>query len=614
MRADQASPGALAQGDGRSQAGSEDSRREAGRRVRWGRLALLAAIGVALGLRLWGIGFAPTAPRARPDEEIFTDDALRFFGVSQPKDVIATGWPEGFFLIVQGLQWIEALVLRARFGRDVNLGCLYAVNPIAVQILPRVFSAVMSALGCLWIGLAVRRLSPKRSGDLAAAVGALALATNYLNGRDGHFGVSDATLCSFIALSLYLCVRALQDGAPWLLGAGAAAGAGFAVKYSAAPLLAPCVFAGIGCIVRHRGRRLAALAWGLAAIPAAALAFAALCPDGALHPADTLNSLRSHHHRYENFVASVYTLDPQNTYPPGWKFHLGVSIPAALGWFGLAAAVGGMAMVWKRDRWGLVVLGLSAAGFFAIVAPVNALFARYGSPLATVLSAGVGVALSALLDVARERVAGWGGALASVVVLGLVLGPPGRRLAQFDRILSQPDTRDLASAWLVARGPGATVYPEGSYAHVHAVEAAGIAACRDVLPPSLFREVPTLPGNQGDWKRIVSRGRSAWGLVSHEAIDGYLWRAHPRVPVSMASYRTQARSVLECGRLGKAEGWEPLDPTCWKEAAAFSPGAPACGSYVDEFDSFYVPLVGLDGQVRPGPEIRVYENQCNQGR
>src|SRR5277367_5742695 len=61
----------------------------------------------ALALRLWGIEFASTTPRGRPDEEIFATVALNYFAGLPPLDRFPDGWPEGFFLIVHLLERLE---------------------------------------------------------------------------------------------------------------------------------------------------------------------------------------------------------------------------------------------------------------------------------------------------------------------------------------------------------------------------------------------------------------------------------------------------------------------------------------------------------------------------
>jgi hypothetical protein len=215
-----------------------------------------------------------------------------------------------------------------------------------------------------------------------------------------------------------------------------------------------------------------------------------------------------------------------------------------------------------------------------------------------VLAVGVGVVLAWSL----QRF----GRASTALLCAALLGPPLVRLVQLDRLLARPDTRDEASEYLIAQG--GPVVSQGAYAeHVHALEPGALAACSAALPGPLRRAVPVLPGDTRDWRALVAAGRAGWPELANEA----LWRkigSHqdPR----QARHVAQATALLECGRRGKAGSARPLDPRCFALEKTFSPGAPACGSYVDLFDSFFVPFSDFAGQERPGPEVLIFRNDC----
>jgi len=193
---------------------------------RWAVLAILAA---GLGLRLWGIGFARTTPLGRPDEEIFLLEAMGMF--NRAYRLLDLGFPEGFFRVWQLLIRLEHAVLQSIYGH-LNPACLFALNPSATILPARVFSAVAGTATAGITGLLAGRLAPEHR--VAATLWGMAVyAANYLVGRDGHFGVSDATLCLGVALTLLMCVRATEESPKWLLGAAAFAGLSFGVKASA---------------------------------------------------------------------------------------------------------------------------------------------------------------------------------------------------------------------------------------------------------------------------------------------------------------------------------------------------------------------------------------------
>jgi hypothetical protein len=252
----------------------------------------------------------------------------------------------------------------------------------------------------------------------------------------------------------------------------------------------------------------------------------------------------------------------------------------------------------RRDQSAALVVASAAFSFFVLIAPIRLLFVRYALPLCPALAVGVGVVLAWSL----QRFGRAGAALCCAVLLG----PPLVRLVQLDLLLARPDTRDEASAYLIAHG--GPVVSQGAYAeHVHALEPGALAACSAALPEPLRRAVPVLPADTRDWGALVAAGRAGWPELANEA----LWRkigSHqdPR----QARYVAQAVALLECGRRGKTGRARPLDPRCFSLAKTFSPGAPACGSYVDLFDSFFVPFSSFAGQERPGPEVLIFRNEC----
>jgi hypothetical protein len=580
-------------------------------------VALAGSVLLAAVLRFWGLAFSSSAPYARPDEELFIDTGFRYFDQIDPTERLKTGWPDGFFLITHWLQRLEAFVLGIVWKPEINLGCLYAVNPGAVAVMPRGFSALADVAACLVVGLIARRLAPAGLKGAALVFGVLALGCNYLAARDAHFGVSDATLLLAITLTLYALVRALQEDPRWLLGAGAAAGAGFAIKYSAAGLLVPCVLAGIGCLRQARDRKVAVAAWALGAIGAAALAFVALSPNVLSVPGAFWSGLFLHTARFQQGSVAAYLLDPSTQFPPGWIFHFTVTLPVAFGVVGLLLALAGLGLTWRSDRpsdrqsarWIAAVLCSSVLAFLLEVATVRMLFVRYAAPMLPALAVGLAVSLTWAIERARRR---WPErpdlVRAAVVVLALAaLLPPVVRTVQFDHLLSQPDTRDLASQWLVAQGPEATVVTQGMFTEIHVLEAQALAACEPVVPPWLFHKVPVLPGHYKDWPAFVAGGPKDWIRIAWEAQGRYLSGFSP--PPQSAQFATESQGVLECGRYARLES-SPLDPRCFTVEKVFSPGALACGTYLDLFDSFYVPYSGFKGQERPGPEVRIFRNRC----
>jgi hypothetical protein len=553
------------------------------------------------------------SPRGRPDEEFFIWRGFRFTSESDAagvgKRLLVDGWPEGFPRIVSALQRLEATVLGLISGHPVNLGCVYAINPLAVELVPRLLSAFLGTAACLLVGLTVRRLVAPGLRSHALALGTLALGVNYLAGRDAHFGVTDATLLFCVSLCLYSLLRALGDSPRWLLLAGAVAGAGFAIKFAAASLAIPCLIGGVGCLARWRGQRAQVSLFGIGALLLGVGAFGLLSPRALTSFPLMWRTLMGYQDRYGG-GAGGYLLDPSAILVPGWRFHLMTTLPTAFGWFGFAAAVAGFGVAWRRDRWATAVLAGSALGAFALIARVSLLFVRYASPMLPSLAIALGLLLASAWPWAREHLGVRAGAAATVLLAGAALLPPALRLAAFDRLMARPDTRDLASDWVLAQNPQATLIGEGKYAQVHSVEAGVQAACRAAMPDWLFRQVATLPGEVQDWRGLVASGEPGWDRIADGSLNDCYCEHAP--PLSSADFVAQGRAALPCGRPGKAEWLHQLDPACFKLVKTFEPGPLACDDYVDLFDSFYVPYDGFSATKNPGPTTAIYQNLCRR--
>lgn len=528
------------------------------------RLLLFCILCLAAGLRLWGIGFSAGQPVARPDEQIFALEGLNLFTHSFAR--FGWGFPAGYFELFHYALRAE----RHLYGAATNLACLLAVRPLAVYLPLRLCSAALSTLTILPVHATARALRDERAGLFAAA----ACAVNYLAVRDGHFAVSDAPLALGVALSLWACTRAVDD-ARWLVPAAACAGAAFSVKYAAAGLAVPCLAAAL-LRLRAGTRWPQALALPLAA---ALAAFVALSPTVFLDLRHFFRGLADHGMRYGE--------------ADGLRWYGLVVLPAACGRVGAVAACAGLLFA-LRARRALPVALYALVFFFGVLGPVRITHVRYASPLVPALAAGIGVALS--LALARSR-------LAAALLGAAVLLPPAVRAARFDHLLAQPDTRDLASRWLVARGE--PIESLGGWAHVHALEDGAQKACAAALPARLQQPLPLLAGESAPWKELVAAGESGW-----EPLGQLLVRRHlNRAPLPQARLVVQGIGAYQ----DDAPPPPPLDEACWQPLRIFAPSAtpaPGGGPVFDRWDAFFVPFAGLRGVQHPGPTVVIRRRAC----
>jgi Dolichyl-phosphate-mannose-protein mannosyltransferase len=512
------------------------------------RLALLMIAVVALALRLWGIGFGAMQPLARPDEEIFALTGMGLF--SHPYQGLGTGWPGGYAAV-----WHVVLKTERLFFGDANLACLLAVRPVSIYLPARAFSALLGAATVLPVYGLARAWRSESAGLFAAA----AYAVNFLAVRDGHFAVTDATLCLLVACCLHACAR------DRLIAAGAFAGAAFGFKYAAVALAVPCAISAVLALRRGQPALRSVLLPTLAAL----VAFLIVTPSVLRDPGAFWSGLQSHGARYGGGALPFYAF---------------TVLPAAFGWAGLLLSVAGLA-----DRRSFPGVAFVIIILLLLLSPLRIPYARYASPLVPALAAGLGVALAAVLE---RR------ALAAFALAAIALGPPAVRAVQFDRLLAREDTRDLAARFLISQDK--PVESRGGWAHVHALERGAQAACAAALPTHLRAPVPTLAGDSLPWRELIGRGMSGWEAAGRALIRPAL----DRLPAPEAELITESLTPPHFVNLAPAPA---LESACWPEQARFSPGEIGVR---ERYDAFFVPLDSLGDTVRPGPEVVIRSRAC----
>ena len=575
------------------------------RRLRLTPVQLLALVGIATALvtRLWGLAFGAHVPLARPDEEIFLLSGYGYFGTPDAAYTLGvTGWPMGFVRVVYLIEWLERLLYRTPTGAAANLGCLYLFRPAAIYLGVRLASVAADVLTCVVVGLTARRLARRDEAQLAFGFGVLAYAVNYLAGREAHNGMMNSALALGMALCTLACVRAVQDSPWWLAAAGVLAGASFGIKYSAAPLLFACLAAGVGAL-RLRDRPGRTWAIGLLTLGAAVFGLWLSSPEIFTNLEPFQRGLMSAVGRYQPSFLGMLDLsfhpDPRlEVSPLHQPAHRLPAGPAT------CSPSPGLRSPCASESWeGGPVVAL-ALGCAAMLAPVTQLFVRYAVPILPALAVGLALALTRLSMFVHERVEGRlaGAVLGALAVLAL--GPPLVRLVQYDHLLSQPDTRELAQQWLVDHGgTGASI---GYYQRVALAEPSWEQACVGKLPAwaETAHLAQTPEHGPPFWRDLIDKEPASLAQMTLDA-------AFKGNDTSAADYVLWSAPIVMCGKQGRLEGPEPSGQ-CFELAETISPGTPACRDLFDMFDSFFVPYAAFDGVVRPGPVVKIFKNLCKR--
>jgi hypothetical protein len=440
----------------------------------------------------------------------------------------------------------------------------------------RVLDALLGSLTVLLVFEFGRRAY----GWLAAFLGALALAVAFLHVRDSHFATLDVPLTLACVATLYIAYRTLQSrGVRPLLLNGISLGVAASLKYNGA-----LAFAGIAAAqtlrARAEGTRWPRIFARLTLIAAVGVVTLAL-------------------------TSPFLVLDPGMTqHGVGYIFaHLGKATAPAIGWVQLSlalwsgidpvlvllAVVGVAYAAWRRQPADVIILTFLAV-YVLVIGAGRSVFFRYADPMIPFLLLLGGRALAVLVQrTARGRAR----RLAMAVALVLVAVAPLAHDVRYDLLIQQTDTRTLAFDWLAQH------VPAGSRA-----------------------AVPYMAGPAHDQAMIDS------GEHSHGATDPYVAsfldsRLETRYTIheltrddlqltSLDSFRSEGISYVVVGYETPGTGCRvdsPLERALRAQGpplASFAPTAGCPDSVFDPIDTYYVPLAGYGGWVRPGPYIRIY--------
>jgi len=405
--------------------------------------ALALLLLTTLLLRLWGVGQGLPYSYNIDEAQHFVPRAISFF--SQDLN-------PHYFLNPPAYSYLLGGVFEAWFGSGDAAVRAYVSDPTAVFVVARVVAAVLGTLAVLLTCLAGVRMLGRAAGLLAAAIFGFAFLPIFYS----HLALNDVPTLAPVALSLYGTAGVYRSGR-WrdYLLAGAGIGLAAATKYTGGVTLVCLLaatggYAGGGAGLRRAGLRLAA------ALGVALAAFTLANPYWILD--------------FHSFASGISAQASEaagsepvklGTRPGGgvsyylWTFTWGFGLAPAI-----AAVVGALTLAIRR-RWVLLAILVPAPiAFILFMGDQQRYFGRWLMPIFPIVALlGAYAAVEAvrwLADHARIP------AISSAAVLGtLLLTPSLVSVIHDDAVLSRPDTRNLARAWMVGHVPaGAKVVVE----------------------------------------------------------------------------------------------------------------------------------------------------------
>ena len=515
---------------------------------------------VALGLRLWGINFGLPA-LYRPDEDVAVGRAMGVLhGILNPH---FADWPHLYFYVAA--MWLAPL-------RWLGL----VSDPASGHLWVRVLGALLGSITVVLIFEFGRRAY----GWTAGFFGAVGVAVAFLLVRDSHFGTLDVPLALACTAALYLAYRTLDaSGFRPLLLNGISLGLAASLKYNGA-----FVFAGIAAAQTMRARAersgwLPLLARLVLIAVVGVVTLAVTSPFLVFDPAMTTHSL---HYIFQHLATT-------SAPAIGW-------VELAIGlWFGidpvlvLLGVIGVGYAAWRRQPADWILLAFILI-YFLVIGAGGSVFFRYADPIIPPLLLLAGRALADLIRRARDAGAR---RLALAAVTVLLTVPPLVHDLRYDLLIQETDTRTLAYDWLaehVPRGARAAVPYMAGPAHDQAMVASGEHS-HGATDPYVTAFLDSRLETQYTIRELT---RDDLQLMS---LDSFRAQGIRYIVVGYETPGTGCRpdSPLEHALLAE-------DPP----VASFSPTAGCPMSVFDPIDTYYVPLTGYGGWIRPGPHIRIY--------
>jgi hypothetical protein len=425
-------------------------------RVTRGRALLLLAAIVAVGgaLRFYGIGWGA------PYFHFHMDEHYVFMGADLLRKSMREAAMSGKFFMYGPLAMYVLNVVRSIYETlSHELVLTVFADQVTYMRMGRAISAAFSTATLLIVYAIGARLAGRMAGLLAAAC----LAVTVLHVRDAHFFSVDMTLTFFCMLTWLCALRMAEKGT---VAASAATGAVFALaltaKYSAAFLAVPIALAHVLSPTRPSALR-PAKSWAVWAMHGGVAVVVCIVTFLLVDP-----MVVAYYDKFREDVRQQITDPLTGTTRPMFMAHFSDLAHPRLYWFtnllwwGMGPALEIWALVgvgWlltKRTRAAVISAAVPIA-YFAVAGNSVAPFIRYAIPLVTALSVTAGVLSADLIARPRWRKLG-------LIGTTLVLGTSALWAGAYMNIFRSPDTRLVASRWLMRSVPaGANVLVEPSH-------------------------------------------------------------------------------------------------------------------------------------------------------
>ena len=422
----------------------EDAARRAVRRAVWRErltwapwVTLLLVLSFAL--RVWGAKQGLPYAYNADENAHFVPKAIGLFG---------HGLNPHYFVNPPAYTYLLHGVFAVWFGGRAGVSASYAADPTDVFFVARVVSAACGTLAVWLLYLAGTKLfGDRRVGFLGAGL----LGVAFLPVFYSHLALNDVPTLAPICLALYGTAGIVRQGrlVDFLL-AGAGVGLACSMKYTGGIALLPVLAAALGWLVGRRRLRRRTIVGGLilAGLCGAAVFF--VTNPYALLDYSAFSDGLNHQTSVADDALGKLGLTEDN----GLAYYLW-TITWGLGWVPAIAAAAGVVLT-ARDNWRIAAVLVPAPVLFLLfMGTQERFFGRWLMPvfpMICLLAAYAMVRLASAVGRRRPVLA----PTMLVLVAALLCGQGLVYSLHIGQVLSRPDTRNLARAWMVAHVPPKT--------------------------------------------------------------------------------------------------------------------------------------------------------------
>lgn len=547
-------------------------------------LSLAGILTLALGLRIWGIGFG--LPYVyHYDEHFYVNTALKLgAGVMNNPPYTPTGLPNILSGEYAGY-YVVGKVLGV-FASPQEFEAAYRSDPTVFYLLARLTIAVLSTATVLVLYLLGKTAADPTTGLKAAGL----LTVSFLHVRDSHYSVPDIAMPFFVVLAVGLATVGVRHGKRrYTYLASVAGGLAVAMKWTGLPVAVAVWWASV-CVESEAQKSTIGKLLNqtvVFTILLFALGFALGSPQILINPAPYLNEVLGQYGAGQAGGFEIWQVDTL----PGWLFY-GKTLLYGVGVVLLALGIAGglrrlISVVKTGDKMSVLLLSFPLT-YYMLMGSTRHYFARYALPLVPFMAL---FAAEAIVTVwawgaARRTRLGW--CLAALLVVAAIAQPLAQSI-RHDLLLTRQDTRTPAKQWIEATIPGG----------------AKIAIDWPVYGPPLSTPERVVPYSNKVYDVTILRGTG----LSDRPVAWYREQGFDYLIASSFIYNIPL--VYEDRDAERRAFYASLDQEL-KLVQEFHPyesdSAPPF-----TFDEVYGPAVSLWQRERPGPTLKIYEVGHSEG-